>query len=102
MELGSLLLAIVAGTSLISWFAAWCLARRNWRVRTSRAMLGGLLPMFVIIAVLAVEHVEWLWSKGKPQHETYSPLIAFIYGFWMVPIILASNFLASFLGSRGK
>lgn len=102
IQMDTFFFSVVAVSSMISGLAALYLARLGWRTRTSRVAVAGLLPMALLIAVLFIGHIAWLQQRNLPQHEAYSPLVFFIFGFWMIPIILVANVTVSFLVGRSK
>lgn len=97
----TLLMWAIVISSLISWLAARYLLRKAWKSRAARVLAAGFLPIMLVTAILIFGHIIWLLQAGSPQRSAYSPLVFFIYGFWMVPIIVSANLLAaSFAGSR--
>lgn len=91
-----LVAAVVAISSIVTALAGHRLRRANWIVSFWSVVLTGLISFAFILTALVIGHLVWLQGRDTIGHSSYSPLAFLIYGFWMVPIILATNLAVSY------
>lgn len=96
------LLWTIVISSLISWLAARYLLRKTWKSRATRVLAAGFLPIMLATGTLIFGYIIWLLQADSPQRSAYSPLVFFVFGFWMVPIIVSVNLLAAFFAGLRK